>query len=402
MPNRETNYERHHNRTSTSHNNADRGTVKRNTDIEMQRTTSINKTPQNPVKRHRTPQNNASGHHQISRRYADTGSWNIHDDELDSLDSGYSMQHETEETSYMMNHNSNRQESSNRYNVNRKSRQVLSRQTEPIVDEAIRQSKRGTSRKRLIAIVPILLVAILCGYDILMTGLFKAQSTAKGGSVTVPADDIINMAKAAIPEPEPDDSIDWAALLRRNNEVKAWMDLQVGNVGIHEPVIQPSTTEGNSYYLKHDLDRRSTYIGNIFYDMRDSDDGTSRLAYGHHFTGSTKMLSSINDAYNQSKFDMMQPMRWRQPDGTDDIYVPVMSMKVYKTYQKCQSFTAKTPLETQELLQSMASDAQAKSPNFDNIINSAEKCITFVTCASNVPNQPWRTLVVFAKIPSNN
>ena len=399
MPNRETNYERHHNRTS--HNNADRGTVRRNMGIEAQRTMGINKTPQKPVKRHRTTQNDASRKHQILHRYTDTGSWNINDDELDSFDSDYQMQHGMAGTSYRSD-SGNRREATNRYSRNRRKQQVLSRQTEPIVDEAVRQSKRGTGRKRFIAIVPLMLVAILCGYDILMTGLFDAQSTAKGGSVTVPADDIINMAKAAIPEPEPDDSIDWASLLRRNNEVKAWMDLQVGNVGIHEPVVQPSTVEGNSYYLKHDLDRRSTYIGNIFYDMRDSDDGTSRLAYGHHFTGSTKMLSSINDAYNQSKFDMMQPMRWRQPDGTDDIYVPVMSMKVYKTYQKCQSFTAKTPLETQELLQSMASDAQAKSPNFDNIINSAEKCITFVTCASNVPNQPWRTLVVFAKMPSNN
>ena len=113
------------------------------------------------------------------------------------------------------------------------------------------------------------------------------------------------------------------------------------------------------------------------------------------------MLSSINDAYNQSKFDVIQPMRWRQPDGTDDIYVPVMAMKVYKTYQKCQSFSARTPQDTQELLQSMATDAQARSADFDNIVANAERCVTFVTCASNIPNQPWRTLVVFAKMPSN-
>ena len=234
-----------------------------------------------------------------------------------------------------------------------------------------------------------------------MTDMSTAVSDANGGSVSIPADDIVNMAKSAIPEPVPDDSIDWASLLARNGEVKAWMDLQVGNVGIHEPVVQPSTSEGNPYYLKHDLDRRYTYIGCIFYDMRDSDDGTSRLAYGHHFTGSTRMLSSINDAYNQSKFDVIQPMRWRQPDGTDDIYVPVMAMKVYKTYQKCQSFSARTPQDTQELLQSMATDAQAKSADFDNIVANAERCVTFVTCASNIPNQPWRTLTVFAKMPAN-
>lgn len=274
-------------------------------------------------------------------------------------------------------------------------------QHEPSVSPSSRFSRRWAGRFAFVSLAPLVLSAVLCGASILMTDMSSAVSNADGGSVVIPADDIVNMAKAAIPEPVPDDSIDWASLLARNGEVKAWMDLQVGNVGIHEPVVQPSASEGNPYYLKHDLDRRYTYIGCIFYDMRDSDDGTSRLAYGHHFTGSTRMLSSINDAYNQPKFDVIQPMRWRQPDGTDDIYVPVMSMKVYKTYQKCQSFSARTPQDTQELLQSMATDAQAKSANLDNIVANAERCVTFVTCASNIPNQPWRTLVVFAKMPSN-
>lgn len=273
-------------------------------------------------------------------------------------------------------------------------------QHESSVPPFSRFSRRGAGRFAFVSFAPLVLSAVLCGASILMTDMSSAVSDATGGSVTIPADDIVNMAKAAIPEPVPDDSIDWASLLARNGEVKAWMDLQVGNVGIHEPVVQPNASEGNPYYLKHDLDRRYTYIGCIFYDMRDSDEGTSRLAYGHHFTGSTRMLSSINDAYNQSKFDVIQPMRWRQPDGTDDIYVPVMAMKVYKTYQKCQSFSARTPQGTQELLQSMATDAQAKSADFDNIVANAERCVTFVTCASNIPNQPWRTLTVFAKMPS--
>lgn len=275
-------------------------------------------------------------------------------------------------------------------------------QHEPSVLPSSRFSRRGTGRFTFVSLAPLALASVLCVVSILMTDMSTAVSDANGGSVVIPADDIVNMAKAAIPEPVPDDSIDWASLLARNREVKAWMDLQVGNVGIHEPVVQPSASEGNPYYLKHDLDRRYTYIGCIFYDMRDSDDGTSRLAYGHHFTGSTRMLSSINDAYNQSKFDVIQPMRWRQPDGTDDIYVPVMAMKVYKTYQKCQSFSARTPQDTQELLQSMATDAQARSADFDNIVANAERCVTFVTCASNIPNQPWRTLTVFAKMPSNS
>lgn len=275
-------------------------------------------------------------------------------------------------------------------------------QHEPSVSPSSRFSRRGTGRFSFVSLAPLALASVLCVVSILMTDMSTAVSDANGGSVVIPADDIVNMAKAAIPEPVPDDSIDWASLLARNGEVKAWMDLQVGNVGIHEPVVQPSASEGNPYYLKHDLDRRYTYIGCIFYDMRDSNDGTSRLAYGHHFTGSTRMLSSINDAYNQSKFDVIQPMRWRQPDGTDDIYVPVMAMKVYKTYQKCQSFSARTPQDTQELLQSMATDAQARSADFDNIVANAERCVTFVTCASNIPNQPWRTLTVFAKMPSNS
>lgn len=275
-------------------------------------------------------------------------------------------------------------------------------QHEPSVSPSSRFSRRWAGRFAFVSLAPLVLSAVLCGASILMTDMSSAVSNAEGGSVTIPADDIVNMAKAAIPEPVPDDSIDWASLLARNGEVKAWMDLQVGNVGIHEPVVQPSASEGNPYYLKHDLDRRYTYIGCIFYDMRDSDDGTSRIAYGHHFTGSTRMLSSINDAYNQSKFDVIQPMRWRQPDGTDDIYVPVMAMKVYKTYQKCQSFSARTPQDTQELLQSMATDAQARSADFNNIVANAERCVTFVTCASNIPNQPWRTLTVFAKMPSNS
>lgn len=288
------------------------------------------------------------------------------------------------------------------FSVVRRGGRPITVQHEPSVSPSSRFSRRGTWRFSFVSLVPLALASVLCVVSILMTDMSTAVSDAEGDSVTIPADDIVNMAKAAIPEPVPDDSIDWASLLARNGEVKAWMDLQVGNVGIHEPVVQPSVSEGNPYYLKHDLDRRYTYIGCIFYDMRDSDDGTSRLAYGHHFTGSTRMLSSINDAYNQSKFDVIQPMRWRQPDGTDDIYVPVMAMKVYKTYQKCQSFSARTPQDTQELLQSMATDAQARSADFDNIVANAERCVTFVTCASNIPNQPWRTLTVFAKIPSNS
>lgn len=352
-----------------------------------------------PAERRRTTQNGI--HRQDRNQYTHKSTANMAD-VLDGFDDGIDEPSKHREAASTSRRFGNRDSANNvirRDARQRASRRIVERQVKPTDRKTIRTARRKAGRvARFTSVISIVLIAVLCGYDIAMTRLAEAVSDAKGGSVTIPADDIINMAKAAIPEPEPDDSIDWASLLARNSEVKAWMDLQVGDVGIHEPVVQPSTVEGNSYYLKHDLDRRSTYIGNIFYDMRDSDEGTSRLAYGHHFTGSTKMLSSINDAYNQSKFDMIQPMRWRQPDGTDDIYVPVMAMKVYKTYQKCQSFTARTSADTQLLLQTMGTDAQAKANDFNNIINSAERCITFVTCASNVPNQPWRTLVVFAKL----
>lgn len=85
-------------------------------------------------------------------------------------------------------------------------------------------------------------------------------------------------------------SVDFTDLIKKNNETVAW--LKVNNTNVNYSVVQHND---NEYYLKHDFNKRSNYVGWIYGDYRDDFQyfGTNTIIYGHNFTNRTMFGSLI-------------------------------------------------------------------------------------------------------------
>ena len=87
-----------------------------------------------------------------------------------------------------------------------------------------------------------------------------------------------------------------SALKKINNEVKAY--LTVKGTDISYPVVQHSD---NSYYLNHDIYKKKTYVGWVFYDYRNNTRGfdDNNIIYGHNMPNGT-MFGSLKKTLNAS------------------------------------------------------------------------------------------------------
>ena len=84
-------------------------------------------------------------------------------------------------------------------------------------------------------------------------------------------------------------SVDFKDLLAKNNETVAW--IKVNNTNVNYSVVKHTD---NEYYLKHDFNKNSNYIGWVYGDYRDDFQyfGTNTIIYAHNMTNKT-MFGSL-------------------------------------------------------------------------------------------------------------
>ncbi len=87
-----------------------------------------------------------------------------------------------------------------------------------------------------------------------------------------------------------------SALKKINNEVKGF--LTVKGTDISYPVVQHSD---NSYYLNHDIYKKKTYVGWVFFDYRNNTNGfdDNNIIYGHNMPNGT-MFGTLKKTLNAS------------------------------------------------------------------------------------------------------
>lgn len=193
---------------------------------------------------------------------------------------------------------------------------------------------------------------------------------------------------------------DWAGLIATNGDIKYWMNVE--NKPIDYPLVQHQNDQ--NYYLKHDFWGGYDIAGTPFIDVRNFLTDKHLLTYGHHITGSETMYSTVNKAWNPDEFAQIGKLTLEAPVDVAtgkvsyEIFYPAFAFMVDQSYQTIQTFEFESDAQFRVWLTGMANEATATNEYTEYLCRNARRAVTFVTCASDTPNQRERTLVVFVSV----
>ena len=171
--------------------------------------------------------------------------------------------------------------------------------------------------------------------------------------------------------------------------------LSIEGTGIEEPVVQATETEGNSFYLKHDIDGLPSTAGAVFADYRCTQPSRHLLLYGHSFAYGSEKLTELKKAWKAERFPTIGAATI-SIDGSADLYHPVAAMRVDAGYTEIQRFRFSDTAELRTWLQALVASADIRAEKSADEIARAQRVLTIVTCSDMKPNQPGRTVIVFA------
>lgn len=192
------------------------------------------------------------------------------------------------------------------------------------------------------------------------------------------------------------DGIDWDSLRIQNPDIAGW--LRVEGTPIDYPVVQipMGSKRDSSYYLSHDFWKRRSFAGCPYLDERASTDGSHALIYGHHLGFSHEMFSPIFRAWKQEEFDGLGDAIWMTPNGGQQTFQPLCSLKVDASFAPIQEFAFPNDASFRTWLLRLVEQATARTKDARERVRSANRALTLITCASTIGGQRARTLVVFA------
>lgn len=252
-----------------------------------------------------------------------------------------------------------------------------------------------------VLLIIALVCGVICGWILITQWMAEQQYTDLNNQLTIEAvqDGTQDTGEktAATEDLEPQEQLSdesWQAVEQVNPNVVAY--LKVTNTCISYPVPQSLPDQPDDYYLRRDLWGNYQLIGSVFLDKRATVDSQNMMVYGHHITGSKAMFSTINKDYKQEEFDTLGNAHWITHD-LDYVFKPLCAMKVDQSYGDIQQFSFDDNEDFREWLGDIVDQASAKADNADDIVASATRTLTLVTCSSDKAGQRDRTLVVFAR-----
>ncbi len=197
---------------------------------------------------------------------------------------------------------------------------------------------------------------------------------------------------------------DWEALRAINPAIAAWVGVRGTDIDL--PVVATHSEDDQAWYLTHDLWGRTSCSGTPFLDRRcDSACARHACAYAHHMTSTSGMFSQLQEAYLQERFDRLGSLKWETPEGLVQAE-PLCALRVDAGWQDIQRFdwgdgTGQDADQAEAdafraWLEGIALQADALSPQVDQMLAGASRCITLVTCSSDFAMQRWRTLALWA------
>ncbi|RHM61905.1 MULTISPECIES: class B sortase [Coprobacillaceae] len=176
--------------------------------------------------------------------------------------------------------------------------------------------------------------------------------------------------------------IDWDSLLKRNSDVKAW--IQIPDTKVNYPVLQGET---NDTYIHSDIDKKSFRAGCIFIDSNNQNpfQDINTVIYGHNMKNGS-MFNNIK-SYHDQDFANKHPYIYIYfPNGTVSQYKVVASHIISQ-----ESVLYNTQIQNiPDFYQEMLKNSKIKV-DFDQ--NQQTPVITLSTCVSGDSNNEQRNVV---------
>ncbi len=188
---------------------------------------------------------------------------------------------------------------------------------------------------------------------------------------------------------------DWEALHRANPACRAWVSVAGTNIDL--PVVQTASESEQAWYLTHDLWGASAQSGTPFMDWRcPGADGPHVAVYAHHMTSTDAMFSELQNVFEQGEFERLGALAWETEQGRLAAR-PLCALRSESSWAEIQRFGwQEGDAAFREWLWGIASQASAVSAQAPELLACATRCITLVTCSSDLAFQPWRTLAIWA------
>lgn len=118
--------------------------------------------------------------------------------------------------------------------------------------------------------------------------------------------------------------INWDKLEEQNNDIYSW--IYIPGTKVDYPVVQPTATEGNDYYLHRGVDKQYLFAGSIFSEIENAKDYSDSvtLLYGHNMLNGD-MFATLHNFENEEFFKKHKYIY---------IYMPnrKLTYKIYSTY----------------------------------------------------------------------
>jgi len=186
---------------------------------------------------------------------------------------------------------------------------------------------------------------------------------------------------------EPPITIDFDALLNRNEDVIGW--LYCPDTVINYPVVQG---ENNDQYLRKDLDGKYLVSGTLFADYRNGalDEDANYIIYGHNMKNGT-MFSSLAKYKQQSYYDQHPIMYYLTPDGNYklELFAGLVVKRDNKIY---------LPTQSEEEFAELIEEYRAKSTFKSDVeLEYNDTIVTLSTCSYEFDNA--RYIVIGRLIP---
>lgn len=171
-------------------------------------------------------------------------------------------------------------------------------------------------------------------------------------------------------------NIDFATLKEKNSDTVGY--LKVNGTDIENVVVKG---KDNSYYLKHNFNKKYNTAGWIFADYHNKLDGTDRniIIYGHNMRNNT-MFGTLKNVLNEEWKDV-EENRFITFITEKDSYI----YEVFSVYQiEAEDYYITTNFNNDEEFLRFANTLKSRSKyNFDVDIKEEDSILTLSTCANN-------------------
>ena len=173
----------------------------------------------------------------------------------------------------------------------------------------------------------------------------------------------------------------------------AW--LRVEGAGIDLPVATLEDAMPDDYYLTHDLWGERNSLGCPFIDRRSRPNSRHIMVFGHRIGWTDQMFTPLWNSYEQHRFDELGGAVWEVPGAEEERFRPLCALRVDAYFAPIQRFSWDSDDAFRTWLTELVETASARSPEWEALIEDAERALTLITCAEANGRSATRTIVVF-------